>query len=112
MLHVLVHCRAWKVMTIMLDSCVYDWCSFGAMGDVTESYIIQATILNDLDTKFLTAELTAQPVTVDTHHRMIQNFILSSAITWDDTTELVWEFAYGGLVNVTVTINVTGMVYY
>jgi len=96
----------------MLDSCVYDWCSFGAMGDVTESYIIQATILNDLDTKFLTAELTAQPVTVDTQHRMIQNFILSSAITWDDTTELVWEFAYGGLVNVTVTINVTGMVYY
>merc|ERR1712166_1114328 len=48
----------------------------------------------------------------DTQHRMIQNFILSSAITWDDTTELVWEFAYGGLVNVTVTNNVTGMVYY
>merc|ERR1712166_855019 len=48
----------------------------------------------------------------DTQHRMIQNFILSSAITWDDTTELVWAFAYGGLVNVTVTINVTGMVYY
>ena len=60
----------------------------------------------------LSCPTTAPPVTVDTQHRMIQNFILSSAITWDDTTELVWEFAYGGLVNVTVTINVTGMVYY
>ena len=91
----------------MLASCVYDWCSFGALGDVVESYIIQATMFQKLDAGFLTKFPVAQPVEHN-KQKMIQYFIMAERPTWNDITQEVWEFAYGGLVNVTVTVSVLG----